>query len=287
MGRKKNPSNQYFNESVEEAIQLYNKAETDREKNRLFGIIYPAISKIAEVYYNKIKPTYIAGEALEIQMDCICYLAERLFRIKPGKGKGFSYLTVCARNFYIFHNTKGYKNIQKTMSLDYLNENWDIADDSPDRLEEIQNSDKIMQAFINYIETNRTKLLKTKKSSVVLDAIVNKLKGVEDLDNFNRRDLLNELVKNLPTKINRHYVTIILNRLTGHYVEFRKYWDNTDGKAMDFLVLNELTENQLLYCIENYQPYCAKNGIVALARKFRVEEYDLRKALSKVGLCKV
>ena len=96
MPRKKNPNSasNYFNESVEEAIQLYNKAETQTERDRLFRVIYPAIYKIAEVMYNKIKPTYIEGESLEIMMDCTCYLTERLHRIKAGKGKAFSYFTI-------------------------------------------------------------------------------------------------------------------------------------------------------------------------------------------------
>jgi len=81
MPKKKNPSNNYFHSGVEEAIQLYNKAETQEERDRLFRIIYPAIYKISEVMYNKIKPTYIEGESLEIMMDCTCYLTERLHRI--------------------------------------------------------------------------------------------------------------------------------------------------------------------------------------------------------------
>jgi hypothetical protein len=77
MPRKKNPNSasNYFNESVEEAIQLYNKAETQTERDRLFRVIYPAIYKIAEVMYNKIKPTYMDGEMLDIMMDCTSYLS--------------------------------------------------------------------------------------------------------------------------------------------------------------------------------------------------------------------
>ena len=41
MGRKKNPNSvsNYFDESVETAIQLYNVAESDRERNRLFQFL--------------------------------------------------------------------------------------------------------------------------------------------------------------------------------------------------------------------------------------------------------
>jgi hypothetical protein len=288
MGRKKKENSvlNYFDESVENAIQLYNVAETDRERNRLFGIIYPALSKVSEVFYNKIKPTYIEGEPLQIQMDCIQYLSERLFRIKPGKGKGFSYLTVCARNFYIYWNQHGYKDMQKTLSLDYLNENWDIADDDTDRLEEMENSSKLMNAFLEYIEGNRDKLLNTKKSTIVLDSIVNLMKNVDTIENFNRRDMLNDLHANLPLKVDRHYITIMFNRITMHYVAFKKEWNRT-GKPMAFIEKQELNQNQIDYCIQNYKPNSKKFGIIGLAREFRVEEYALRKELAKVGLCSI
>ena len=47
-----------INESVEQAIQLYNISQTQLERDRHFRIIYPAIYKIAEVYYNKIKVVF-------------------------------------------------------------------------------------------------------------------------------------------------------------------------------------------------------------------------------------
>ena len=152
MPRKKNPNSvsNYFNDSVEEAIQLYNKAETQTERDNLFRIIYPAIYKIAEVMYNKVKPTYMDGDILEIMMDCTSYLTERLYRIKEGKGKAFSYLTVCARNFYIFHNQRAYTGTKKTIKLDYLNENWDIADDTSHREEEMETSTKLLKKQYNY-----------------------------------------------------------------------------------------------------------------------------------------
>ena len=49
MGRKKNPNKNYFDEKVEQAIAEYNIATTQLERDKLFVIIYPAISKIAEV----------------------------------------------------------------------------------------------------------------------------------------------------------------------------------------------------------------------------------------------
>jgi hypothetical protein len=290
MGRKKNPNSvsNYFDESVETAIQLYNVAETERERNRLFAIIYPALSKIAEVFYNKVKPTYMEGDPIEIQMDCIQYLTERLYRIKEGKGKGFSYMTVCARNFYIFHNMKGYKDIQQTVSLDYLNENWDIADDSQQRIEEMEAAASLLNAFTNYLEENKEGLYSnnTKKSVHMIDSIISLLRNTDNLEDFNRRKIMNDLVEVNGIVVDRHYVTKMFNRITMHYEAFRKEWNKT-GKAIPFIDKEELTPNEIKYCIENYSQANRKFGVISLAKKFRVPEYSIRKELAKAGLCTV
>jgi hypothetical protein len=288
MPRKKNPNSasNYFNESVEEAIQLYNKAETQDERDRLFRIIYPAIYKIAEVMYNKVKPTYMDGEMLDIMMDCTCYLTERMFRIKAGKGKAFSYFTVCARNYYIFHNTRAYTGVKKTLKLDYLNENLDIADDSSKRIEEMEDAAKLLAAFVDYMDENKDKFVTSKKGNVVVQAVIDFLRDVDSIEDFNRRNIMNDLTEINGYKVDRHYITKLFNRLQVHYIAFSREWKKT-GKAISFWDKEELTPEEIKYCIENYLPNKGKNSIVGLSKRFNVEEYTIRKELYKVGLASV
>ena len=291
MGRKKNPNSvsNYFDESVETAIHLYNKAETERERNRLFSIIYPALSKVSEVFYNKIKPQYIEGEPLEIQMDCISYLSERLKMIKEGKGKAFSYMTVCARNFYIFHNMKGYKDVQKTLSLDLLNENWDVADESPHRLDEIEHTSGLIHAFADYLESNKDKLTTSaaRKFVPVIDEIIRLMKNVDSIEDINRRVIMNNLTEINGVHVDRHYITKVFNRISSHYDTFRKEWDRTQ-KGIAYLDKEKLTEEEIQYCIENYNPLRSRKlSVAGFARTFGVDEYIVRKQLSEVGLCTV
>ena len=291
MPRKKNPNSvsNYFDESVEEAIRLYNIAETDRERNRLFAIIYPAIEKIAEVFYNKVKPQYMEGEPLHIQMDCIQYLTERLCKIKQGKGKAFSYLTVCARNFYIFYNMKGYKDVQKTLSLDLLNENWDVADESPERLDEIEHTSGLIHAFADYLEDNKDKLTTSaaRKFVPVIDEVIRLMRNVDSIEDFNRRNIMNNLTEINGIKVDRHYITKVFNRISSHYDTFRKEWDRTE-MAIPYLEKQELTPEEIQYCIENYNPLrTRKYSVSGFARMFGVDEYTVRKQLAATGLCKI
>ena len=289
MGRKKNPNNNYFHSGVEEAIHLYNKSESELERNRLFLIIYPALAKISEVMYNKIKPTYMDGEMDEIMMDCTCYLSERLFRVKDGKGKAFSYMTVCARNYYIFHNTRGYTGTKRTLKLDQLNENWDIADDSPQRLDEIEHTSGVLHAFADYLEANQEKLTTAaaRKFVPVLKEVIKLMRNVDSIEDFNRRNIMNNLTKIDGVKVDRHYITKVFNRISSHYDTFRKEWDRT-GKPIPYLHKEELTEEELQFCIENYSPLTNRRfSVSGFARIFGVDEYTVRKQLGAAGLCKI
>lgn len=289
MGRKKNPANNYFHEGVEEAIHLYNKSESELERNRLFLIIYPALAKISEVMYNKVKPTYMDGEMEDIMMDCTCYLSERLYRVKEGKGKAFSYMTVCARNYYIFHNTRGYTGTKKTLKLDHLNENWDIADDYPKRLEEIEHTSGVLHAFADYLEANKDKLTNAaaKNFVPVIDEIIKLMRNVDSMEDFNRRNIMNNLTTINGKHVDRHYITKVFNRISSHYDTFRKEWDKT-GKPIPYLQKQELTEEEIQFCIENYSPLLNRRfSVSGYARIFGVDEYTVRKQLAAVGLCKV
>lgn len=289
MGRKKNPANNYFHEGVEEAIHLYNKSESELERNRLFLIIYPALAKISEVMYNKVKPTYMDGEMDEIMMDCTCYLSERLYRVKEGKGKAFSYMTVCARNYYIFHNTRGYTGTKRTLKLDQLNENWDISDDSPQRLEEIEHTSGVLYAFADYLEINKDKLTTAaaRKFVPVIDEVIKLIRNIDSIEDFNRRVIMNNLTEIDGVKIDRHYITKVFNRISAHYDTFRKEWDRT-GMAIPYLEKEELTEEELQFCVENYSPLNNRRfSVSGFARIFGVDEYTVRKQLAQKGLCKV
>jgi hypothetical protein len=288
MPRKKNPNSasNYFNEAVEEAIQLYNIAETQQERDKLFRIIYPAIYKIAEVLYNKVKPTYMDGEILDIMMDCTSYLTERLYRIKEGKGKAFSYLTICAKNYYIFHNQRAYTGTKKTLKLDYLNENWDIADETSDRVEEMETSAKLLHAFVDYMDENRDKFVNTKKGNIVVAAVIDFLRDVDSIEDFNRRNIMNDLTEINGYKVDRHYITKVFNRLQMHFNVFSREWFKT-GKSIPFWDKDELTPEEIKFCIENYVPNKGGYSIVGLSKRFNVDEYTIRKELYIAGLASI
>jgi hypothetical protein len=286
MGRKKNPNNQYFNPAVEEAILLYNKAETQLERDRLFLVIYPAISKIAEVMYNKIKPEYMDGEASDIILDCVCYLSERMDKIKEGKGKAFSYFTVCARNYYIFYNQRGYTGTKKTLKLDAINDNWDISIED-NRVEEMETIHNITTSFAKYLDNNKDNILCNDNQKAFLQQIIHCLLNAEEYrENFNERAFLNELTANHPKGTSRPAIRKLLNRLAVHYTKFKKEFLET-GEPIEYYFKNRLTPEELEFCLKNFKTNDRRFGAIALGKRFNIDEYLIRKQLAEYGLCSI
>lgn len=290
MPRKKSPNSasNYFNDDVESAILNYNNAESQIERDRLFRIIYPALYKIAEVMYNKVKPTYVEVSASDFMMDCTAFLTSKLSFIKEGKGKAFSYMTVTARNFYIQANMNAYRDVNKIVSLDYVNENWDITDTSDIRLEEMELSADLLYAFCDYLEEHKHTITSglARKGLPIVNEVIRLIRDIDNIEDFNRRNIMNNLTEINGLKIDRHYITKVFNKLEIHYLKFKEHWLKSKTQ-LQCTIKKSLTQEEIDYCIEHYRPSNKRCGLVSFAKKFGVEEYIVRKELNKVGLCSI
>jgi GDP-D-mannose dehydratase len=152
----------------------------------------------------------------------------------------------------------------------------------------MESAENLLNAFTHYLEENKENLYSnnTKKSVHMIDAIISLLRNIDTLEDFNRRRIMNDLVEVNGIVVDRHYVTKIFNKITMHYEAFKKEWNKT-GKSISFIDKEELTPDEVEYCIKNYSQAHRKFGIIALAKQFNVPEYSIRKELSKAGLCKI
>jgi len=273
MPRKKNPNNNYFNESVEEAIHAFNLSTDEREKNKLFSIIYPALAKISEVWYNKIKPVYAVLEGEELQLDCITFLLEKMHMVKRGKGKAFSYLTVTARNYYIQENMRGYSKRLKGYSLEAMPESFDIPDIPSHRAEQMEWNGTLFDTFLEYIEENFDTMFTQKKQKQFGIVLLRKLRESSLSSDFNRRKMLNELADEIDME--RGIVTKHINRVAGFYSTFKTHFETYGAKPM-FKEKLSLTESDKEYIRKNYEHYSKSNGINGISRKLGIK-YDILK----------
>jgi hypothetical protein len=280
MSRPKNPNNQYFHAGVEDAIHQYNLSTDDVEKNKLFKIIYPALFKVAEVWYNKIKPTYVELPPEEVQADCLCFLVEKMHMVKEGKGKAFSYLTVTARNYYIQQNMIAYRKKLKGYSLDSLPDNFDIEDVVTDRVEQMESNAALFDSFMEYMEENFDKLFIKKNHKIFGESLIKKLKDNLLVIDFSRRHMLNEIASE--TGIDRGVVTKHLSKVVSQFSTFKEYYE-IFGKKPEFEQKLYLTEIDKEYIKKNYIHYSKTFGLQGMARKLGVE-YDVVQKWTKQNI---
>lgn len=272
MPRKKTVNN-YFNESVEQAISLFNKSTDERERNKLFLIIYPALAKIAQVWRNKIKPVYVELPDEELEMDCVTFLLEKLPMIKDGKGKAFSYLTVTAKHYYMLANQNAYKKKLKGYSLDTMPEHFDVEDVPSERVEEMEWNGTLFDTFLEYVEENFDSMFTNQKQKEFAIPFFNKVKSYGVGTDFNRRRMLNELADE--TGVNRHIVTKHINKIAAYYATFKEYFQ-TYGIKPQFKEKLHITKADEEYIRKNYQHYSKHNGLNGISRKLGIK-YEVLK----------
>jgi len=268
MGKKKNPNNQYFNQEVEDAILLFNECSDERERNSLFKIIYPALCKIAQVWYNKIKPTYVNMEGEELQMDCVTFLLEKLPMIKKGKGKAFSYLTVTARNFYILANQTAYKKRLKGYSLEGMPDGFDVEEKIDNRSNEMEWNGELFDAFMEYVEDNFESMFPAAKQKRFAVPFFIKIKSYNFAEEINRRTILNELAEE--TGIERGIVTKHVNKIASYFASFKNDYEKNRIKPR-FREKLHITKSDEDYIRKNYRHYSKSNGINGISRKLGIK----------------
>lgn len=263
MGRKKNPNNNYFNQDVENAIHQFNLTTDERERNKLFSIIYPALAKICQVWRNKIKPTYVQLPDTELEADCLTFLLEKLPMIKAGKGKAFSYLTVTARNYYILANQTAYRKRLKGYSLECMPEHFDVEEKPSDRVEEMEWNGTLYDAFIEYMESNFEEMFPQSTHKIFGRLFLDKLKVDGLSEDFNKRKFLNDIAKD--SGIERQRVTKQLNRVASFYSTFKEYYEK-HGVKPQFKEKLYLTESDKEYIHKHYQHYSKHSGLNGISR---------------------
>ncbi len=280
MPRKKNPNNNYFNEDVENAVCVYLNSTDQRERETAFKIIYPALQKIAEVWFNKLKISYTDTDSIDMQMDCIAHIVEKMHMFECGKGtKAFSYFTVMAKFYYMIHNDKNYKYFKKYIPMSYMSLTFDRPN-TDERDKQSREAKLLLEAFTMYLELNIEKILPKERFRPVGVYLIDLLNNFEKVEDINRRKIVNKMaaVDGMPS---RTYITKVMNDLTAQFNLFRKQWLN-GNTSLNFIEKNYLTKEEKMIVKENFKQSSVKCGITRMAKQFGVTEPVLREYINTI-----
>lgn len=170
VAQKKKQIKLYFNEGTQKAIEEFQAAPTDEEKNKIYTeSILPAFDKLAEnlIFIHKFTSLHASYE--DLKNDCVTFLYETLYKFDPSRGtKAFSYFNVVAKNFLII------KSKQKTA---FLRRSVSIEDERM-----FSSGEKHSYQQKNVIESPIAALVKEDELSMIFD-MLKYLKGEARTDN--------------------------------------------------------------------------------------------------------
>jgi hypothetical protein len=280
MPRKKNPDNNYFNQAVEDAVCIYLNSDNQRERETAFKLIYPALCKIAEVWFNKLKVSYMDTDAIDMQMDCVAHIVEKMHMFECGKGtKSFSYFTVMAKFYYMIHNNRNYTYTKRYIPMSYMSVTFDKPN-SDARDEKAKEAKMLLEAFTMYLELNIDKIIPKARYRMVGTYLIDYMNNFERVEEINRRKMVNEMaaVKGMPA---RNHITKIMNNLTAQFNLFRKQW--MDGNtSLNFIEKTSLTREEKMLIKQNFKKGTILLGLTKMAKEFGVTEPILREYISTI-----
>ena len=229
----KTKSRIYFSSETEEAIIAYNSSNDESFKRKIYrNSIRTPLRSLTEAVIHKYKYYKTGIEFADLIDDCEGFLVIQFSKLRPDKGKAFSYLTVILRNYLTAQSKKTSRVHSIPIEID---NDWFVDDNMhyqyreaflPRNASEIGEENEEIDLFINKLMNAIQILIEfpqesiTEKDKIVFDALISTVKYHKVIGIFNKKYLLFILreITGLKTKS----ISQSLKKLEGFYADFKK-----------------------------------------------------------------
>jgi hypothetical protein len=214
---RKRKNKVYFTLDTEKAIIQYNSTKDSVVRNKIYRdeIQYP-FEKLAENILNTFKFSYFDVPKIDVQMEVVSMLIEKIHMFKEGRGKAFSYFSIVAKNHLILKNNGNYKRFKKTALLSEMPETWN----PPNDFNETQLGDEYVEfkyLMLKYWDKNLTRVFSKKRDIQIADAVLELFRRSQYIENFNKKHLY-LLIREM-TDCKTHYITKVVNEMKKHQIK--------------------------------------------------------------------
>jgi hypothetical protein len=214
---RKRKNKVYFTLDTEKAIIQYNLTKDPVVRNKIYKdeIQYP-FEKLAENILNTFKFSYFDVPKIDVQMEVVSTLIEKIHMFKEGRGKAFSYFSIVAKNHLILKNNGNYKRFKKTALLSEMPETWN----PPNDFNETQLGDEYVEfkhLMLKYWDKNLTRVFTKKRDIQIADAVLELFRRSQYIENFNKKHLY-LLIREM-TDCKTHYITKVVNEMKKHQIK--------------------------------------------------------------------
>lgn len=217
----KKPVVMYFTDDTEKAVIEYNLSEDQDIRNFIYeNRLKFSFEKLVENIFNTFKFTYFETSPIEIQKETVAHLVANISKYNPEKGKAFSYFSIIAKHYLIFHNNNNYKR---------FNQNVDISDTPSETSVCLQVEDPYyknveMGEFINimilYWETHIGKIFTKQKDLNIANAVIELFRNSDRIDAFNKKALYLYIREISSCKTQQ--ITKVINKMKGYQSNITK-----------------------------------------------------------------
>lgn len=180
----------YFSRKTEDAIIEYNSEEDDVKRNEIYeNKIKFSFEKLVENIFNTFKFTYFDNSPLEIQKETVSHLVTNLHKFQAGKGKAFSYFSIVAKNYLIFHNNNNYKRFNQHVDISETPSETSVCLQTEDAHHKDIQTQEFMKLIVNYWEVNINKIFNKQKDLNIAYAVIELFRNCDRIENFNKKTL--------------------------------------------------------------------------------------------------
>jgi hypothetical protein len=216
----------YFTEDTENSIIKFNESSDLEYREIIFRKeIAKPLDKLAENIINRFKFPYLNNNFEDTKKQVVSFLVTNLSKYSKDKGKAFSYFSVIAKNYLIFHNNSGYKEEKRSFSIFEIGEEGHQPENTIGNLEapddHIHDDVKeFISLMIVYWENNVNKHFKKKRDIDIANAVIELFRRAEHIENFNKKALY--LMIREITDCKTGYITKVVNKMRSVVKEHQK-----------------------------------------------------------------
>ena len=189
MGIKKKDT-RYFTEMTEAAIIAYNKSDDNRERNKLYTEhIHYSFYKLSENVLNTWGFTYFDDDKEDIKHEVVSFLLEKIHKFEEGKGKAFSYFSIVAKNYLIFHNNGNYKKYNQHVNIADTPGESSVCLQTVDSHYKDVETNEFLKLMVDYWERNVGRIFTKQRDLNIANAVIELFRNCNRIDAFNKKAL--------------------------------------------------------------------------------------------------
>lgn len=188
--KKKSGEKMYFTSDTEKAIIQYNNENDIDIRNKIYvEQIKPCFDKLVENVFNTFKFTYFDNSPIEIQKETIAHLVSNMHKFEEGKGKAFSYFSIVAKNYLIFHNNNNYKRFNQHVDISETPSDTTVCLQTTDSYHDELETSEFMKLMVEYWEKNISKIFTKQRDLNIANAVIELFRNSDRIDSFNKKAL--------------------------------------------------------------------------------------------------